>query len=181
MSLQADYYLLVSSNRNYELDAFLEAFAACSEMSIKAELFAIIGEGRVLIALFCHEHIDIRRSIDQINARRNTMKYVKKAKIYSLVAKKDEMRDVIESLRSELISLARDAKIAISVDGIGLTASFGKDLICKILEGVQAQVDLENPNILVELFFFGDYFLIEPALPLSVPNVEHSRGFNEKI
>ncbi len=179
--MPAYYYLLVSSNRDYEIDAFLEVFAACSERSVKAELFGIIGEGRALLTLHSPMCIDVRRFIDEMMARKNSFRYLKKAKAYSMIAKSDELPEMIEKLRSDLNVLADDAKIAISIQGIGLTGHFEKDVISKILEGIRINVDLDNPNILVGFFFFGDYFLMDPALPLSVPNIEHRRGLSENV
>ncbi len=152
-------FLLLSSNKGYELDAFLEAFASCSDKGIKTRLMGIVKEGRALIVIIGAPNIDLNVIADAINSERRSLKFVRKVRGYSMLCKRVELGPFLTKVNSDLRQMAPTTKVAVVVDGTEITDSLKEELIQRTLSGTNVVVDLDEPDISIEFFFFWDYFL----------------------
>jgi|GEM_PF-5634943 hypothetical protein len=83
-------FILIKTNRDYELDAYLEAFSLLVTYGVEFNLFGSPNEGQVvLVAKTKIEDDRLRELVEKIN--HNINRYIKKAFKVDIIAKTNEL------------------------------------------------------------------------------------------
>ena len=165
-------FLLISSNRGYEVDAFLEAFAVGVEHGIEVRLFGLVDEGRVVAQITNPGQTADAGLLSDLNDRNGRLRFIKKATPCSLLGRTVELDLVCDKLNSALRNHAGRDHTAVRLEGIGFNDPRRAEIISRIMAGAIA-ADLRTPEVVVYLYLGKEFLLAGFARPLSVLGVEN--------
>jgi hypothetical protein len=165
-------FLLISSNRGYENDAFLEAFAVGVEHGIEVKLFGLVDEGRVVAQTTSPDRATDARLLTDLNDHSGRLRFIKKATPCSLVGKVGELDSVCDTLNSALRSHAGRDHAAVRLEGIAFSDPKRAGMISRIMAGPMA-ADLRTPEVVAYLYLGEEFLLAGLVKPLPVPGVEN--------
>jgi len=151
-------FLLISSNKGYEADAFLEAFAVGAERGATMELFGFLGEGRVVARLPDKDQINDELLLKDLNDRSGKLRYVKKAIGCSLVGRTAELEDACGAMNSIMRRKAESRSAAVRIEGVGFNDPMRMHVISKIMNEVRP-VDLRHPRVVAHICISRDFFI----------------------
>lgn len=161
-------FLLISSNKGYEVDAFLEAFAVGAEQGATMELFGFSGEGRIVARLSDKDQIDDELLLKDLNDRSGRLRYVKRALGCSFVGRTAELDDACKAMNSIMRRKAQSKSAAVKIEGVGFRDPMRMQVISKIMDGIR-RVDLRHPRVVAYLriscgFFIAGVIDMSPVL-----------------
>jgi len=164
-------FLLISSNRGYEVDAFLEAFAVGAERGATMELFGFLGGGRVVARLPDKERIEDGLLLKDLNDHGGRLRYVKKALGCSFVGRTAELDDACGAMNSLMRRRAKSKSAAVKIEGVGFSDPMRMQAISKIMDGIRT-VDLRHPQVVAYLRISCGFFIAGVTDMSSVLGVE---------
>ncbi len=165
-------FLLISSNRGYEGDAFLEAFAVGVEHDIEVKLFGVVDEGRVVAQTTNLDQAMDARFLSDLNDHSGKLRFIKKTTPCSLVGRLGELDLVCDTLNSALRSHAGRDRAAVRLEGIGFNDPKRAGIISRIMAGPMA-ADLRTPEVVAYLYLGKEFLLAGLTKPLPVLGVEN--------
>lgn len=165
-------FLLISSNRGYEVDAFLEAFAVGVEHGIEVRLFGLVDEGRVAAQITSPGRTADAGLLSDLNDHSGRLRFIKKATPCSLLGRTAELDLVCDMLNSALRSHVGRDHAAVRLEGIGFNDPRRAKVISRIMAGPMS-ADLRTPEVVVYLHLGKEFILAGLARPLSVLGVEN--------
>jgi len=164
-------FLLISSNRGYENDAFLEAFAVGVEHGIDVRLFGLVDEGRVVAQTTDLDQATEERLLADLNDRSGRLRFIKKITTCSLIGRLEELDSVCDKLNSALLVHPGRDHVAVKLEGIGFNDPRRMRLISRIMAGAVG-ADLRSPQVIAYVYLGKEFLLAGLTKSLPVLGVE---------
>jgi len=149
-------FVLISSNKGYEFDAFLETFAVGTERGASIELFGLLAEGRILARIADGDPVNDESLLMDLNDRSGKLRFVKRAVACSIVGKTADLSDICAMMNATIKGQGGSRSVAVRTEGIGFSDPRRDQAIAKITDGIQ-RIDLRRPQVIAFLHVSGDF------------------------
>jgi len=168
-------FLLLSSNKGYEFDAFLEAFSVATEHGVKVEFFGVVEEGRAVTEILEEGNSTSHELVRDLNDRSGLLRFVRRAVPCSFIGRANELGQACD-LMNESLKAYKGKSMAVRVEGASFNDPKRTRIISRVSSGIQ-EVDLKNPDVVAFVYLGVSHFLAGIRPSLSVLGVEDSASF----
>lgn len=158
-------FLLISSNRGYELDAFLEAFAVAAEHGLELELFGVVEDGRAVATLVHEDQAANASLLSELNEPSGGLRFVRRVTLCSMIGRLSDLDNACDVINGRLRRVGDSSRVAVKLEGISFRDPLRTRTISNVLRGLR-NIDLRRPDILI-YFYIGDRFFLAGFGPVA--------------